>query len=332
MSVNREIIRDFVREHYAHGVSSRILLYPLAGGLESAGTVLAEQRRPKAAPIRFVVKVVPPEAHREIAVYRELQAHPAPGIAPRLLGWRSTCGGPHYVFLEYVQGREQWPWSNTRSATMVLRQLARVHEWRPEPLLPVLRSWDYDAELLESARSTVSVYEHLQSAGMRPGRPALRVLQRLAERLPQIRRQLAAFSGTAVLHGDAHPGNALITGTAEASRAVLLDWGRTRTGSALEDVCSWVQTLACWEPAVRRKHDTLVCDYLSARGCSRNITGEFRDAFRLAATCNAFSGALRYHLAVTGDEERQPLERQQSWLAATDYLRILRRADACWKN
>ena len=43
---------------------------------------------------------------------------------------------------------------------------------------------------------------------------------------------------------------------------VLIDWARARAGSPFEDVSSWLQSLGFWEPAVKRKHDTL----LASRG------------------------------------------------------------------
>jgi aminoglycoside phosphotransferase (APT) family kinase protein len=38
-----------------------------------------------------------------------------------------------------------------------------------------------------------------------------------------------------VIHGDAHPGNAIIRQRTATQEAILLDWGRARIGSPLED-------------------------------------------------------------------------------------------------
>jgi aminoglycoside phosphotransferase (APT) family kinase protein len=159
----------------------------------------------------------------------------------------------------------------------------------------------------------------------------LRALERLSSRIGPIRRQLAAFTGTAVLHGDAHPGNALIPRSRNGARVVLLDWGRARAGSPLEDVSSWLQSLGFWEPQARRAHDTLLSRYIRYRAIGTGLTRQFRDAYWLAGACNAFAGALRYHLSVMNDSSRAPRERVISRLAAADWLRIVRRADECWR-
>ena len=156
----------------------------------------------------------------------------------------------------------------------------------------------------------------------------LRPLERLLSSLPRLRRELFTAAGTAVLHGDAHPGNVIVKGI----RIILLDWGRTRIGSPLEDVSSWVHSLGLWEPAARVKHDALLKRYLSARGhSSSGLSQSFRDACILAGACNALAGALRYHLAVIGDRESSDRQKWDSHRAAADWLRILRRADMCFR-
>jgi len=114
--------------------------------------------------------------------------------------------------------------------------------------------------------------------------------------------------------------------------AVLLDWGRARFGSPLEDVSSWLQSVGYWEPEVRRRHDTLLRSYLRARDLSDHLSPELRELYWMAAACNAMSGALRYHLAVMLDSTRSGEERSGAFCALQDSLRIIRRADICWRN
>jgi aminoglycoside phosphotransferase (APT) family kinase protein len=54
-----------------------------------------------------------------------------------------------------------------------------------------------------------------------------------------------------VVHGDVHPGNVLVQKTRGSTRVALIDWGRARLGSLLEDVASWLHAIGCWEPAAR---------------------------------------------------------------------------------
>jgi aminoglycoside phosphotransferase (APT) family kinase protein len=183
-----------------------------------------------------------------------------------------------------------------------MEQLARLYAaLGTEQLAGVLADWDYEAELLASAKSTLAAAQQtLAREHLAWARPALPALHRVVAALPEMRLALLAAApfGCAVLHGDAHPGNVLLCGQGTSERVVLLDWGRARLGSPLEDVASWLRSLGCWEPAARRRHDTLLRRYLRARGLPDHLGPEVRDAYWLAAACNVLSGALRYHLAV----------------------------------
>jgi hypothetical protein len=108
---------------------------------------------------------------------------------------------------------------------------------------------------------------------------------------------------------------------------VLIDWGRARIGSPLEDVSSWLQSLGYWEPEARRRHDTLFAGYLSARGLERRLSADLRAAYWVAGACNALSGALQHHLWVarTG---RDVSARASAARSARDWLRVIRRAAA----
>lgn len=100
-----------------------------------------------------------------------------------------------------------------------------------------------------------------------------------------------------MINGDVHPGNVLVRSDRHGMRSVLLDWSRCRIGSPLEDVASWLQSLGCWEPAVRQRHDTLLRAYLAHRLCPA-LTPDRRTGYWLAAACNGLAGAIRYHSTV----------------------------------
>jgi hypothetical protein len=72
-------------------------------------------------------------------------------------------------------------------------------------------------------------------------------------------------------------------------------WLAARPGAPLEDVSAWVQSLGHWEPQARRYHDTLVRQYLAARGLEPRLDRTFRRLYWIAGACNALAGALRYH-------------------------------------
>jgi aminoglycoside phosphotransferase (APT) family kinase protein len=266
-------------------------------------------------------------------VYQILKKTSRGDLAPALLGWRTEGQGSRegFLFVEWLQSERQWPWAELECSSLVLGQLAALHGFDPAPILPLLsRSWDYERDLMESAEATVHAYESAFLAGLRPGgRPMLPALKRLVGNLPQLRRELMTFAGKAFLHGDVHSGNVVL----RATKALLLDWARARIGSPLEDVASWIHSLALWEPEAKRKHDTLLERYRIARGEDRvSLTRDFRDACVLAGACNALAGALRYHLEVPADPKRSAKQKANSFRAAADLLRIIHRADACVRN
>jgi aminoglycoside phosphotransferase (APT) family kinase protein len=160
-------------------------------------------------------------------------------------------------------------------------------------------------------------------------RRALPALRRVAASVAGMRRLLRREDPLpGVLHGDVHSGNVILPSDGARSRVVFLDWGRVRTGSALEDVGSWLKSLACWEPEALRRHDTLLRGYLEARGLA--WTRHLRRLYWIAGASNALSGALRYELAAAGDPKRGDAARARALGAAAAWMRIVRRADFCW--
>ena len=107
--------------------------------------------------------------------------------------------------------------------------------------------------------------------------------------------------------------------------------GARSDGSPLEDVASWLQSLGFWEPAVKRKHDTLLGAYLRARGLPARPSRAIRDVYWLASASNCLAGALGYHLHMAANHASTSRERVAAVHAAGDCMRVIRRADACWR-
>jgi aminoglycoside phosphotransferase (APT) family kinase protein len=252
---------------------------------------------------------------------------------PRLLGSDRIRADLSYMYIEWVRSAQPWPWRNTGYSEALITRLAGVHSLRAESLKAAIPKWDYEADLLRSAQQTLEVYSDAALAGTAPGsRPMLRTLERVAATLPAMRVALHSAHPQAFLHGDVHAGNAVLHRDGEQPELILLDWGRARFGSPLEDIASWLQSLGYWEYEVRRRHDTLFRHYLEARNLPDRFTPELRNLYWFAASSNALAGALRYHLTVMGDPERTRHEQSASAGAVIDWLRIIRRADACWRN
>jgi aminoglycoside phosphotransferase (APT) family kinase protein len=235
-----------------------------------------------------------------------------------------TTGDIRLLYLEDVQPRAAWPWAETACAAAVCRELARFHQNAalPRPTF----AWDYEAELRRSAESTLaSALDARDAGGLRIWR-RVGDLRRVVAALHHIRARLAA-TGPVVIHGDVHPGNVILRD--EVTPAVaLIDWGRARLGSPLEDVASWLHSLGCWEPAARRRHDSLLRAYLDSRRDRWVLDGRLRELYWYASASNGLAGAIRYHLAVLGDAGASAPARADSHRALIAWERVVRRAAA----
>lgn len=301
----------------------------LRGGI-SAGRVLTviasfRDRAGRRREATCVVKELEGPASREAAIHVGLALEGVRAI-PRLHAVVRERART-LIVMERVVGDQRWPWRDPTRAELVLRLAAGLHATS----LTVDAPWDYDAELERMAASTM---EAVQAHGESPvvDAASARAVRRLVEDLPRVRRALVTRGPfpPAVIHGDLHPGNVILAKGREGPRPVLLDWGRARRGSPLEDVASWLQSLGCWEPEVRRRHDTLLLAYLRERGHAGPIPAQVRELLWLAGGCNALAGALRHHLLVATAPAPHARHRATALRAARDWLRIIRRAAAVW--
>jgi aminoglycoside phosphotransferase (APT) family kinase protein len=267
-------------------------------------------------------------------IYEKLVAMHARGIAPRLFAVQHR---PEYLllYLEWIPRISSWPWRNSKAAEELVGSLARLHGSTADGSAAAAPPpWDYDAELTRSGQAALELLarcrRHDEFSALARHLPSLR---RLAGALPKLRRQLFAFPllGTAIIHGDVHPGNVLVRRRGGRDEAVLIDWGRARLGSPLEDLSAWLQSLGYWETQARRRHDTLFMTYLAARGMERRIGPDLRAAYWLAGASNTLSGALEHHLSTIFDPRAGAARKRGAAGAARHWLRIVHRADAVWK-
>jgi hypothetical protein len=310
----------------------------LRGGLEAAAVsrVIARyrDRTGRRRVFTCVVKRVAGAAAREARVYQHLIATHAAGMAPRLLATHEPAADEAVLYLEVLRPTGSWPWRALGTAHAVLERAARLHALEPNAqALEVLSGWDYDSELRRNGALTL---EGLERAARRPEFPGLMagvpVVRRLLRSLPEIRRDLLAFTpfGKGPIHGDLHSGNAIVRRRRGRDEPVLIDWGRARIGSPLEDISCWLLSLGQWEPEARRRHDTLFVSYLKARGMEGRLRSDLRAAYWLAGASNAFSGGLLYHLTQMLEQRVTSRQRLRAAYSAREWLRVLRRADAFW--
>jgi len=337
MEIEAYRLAKFVARCWSEPLGLTLDVRALGGGMESTAVAEVTARfsdargRPRSA--RFVIKLLEGKPAREADIYQRLVSPLGGGIAPALLGVEREGPARCLLFLERVRPVRRWPWRDEEAARRLLDRLAHLHATADSAQAQeVLSDWDYEGELAERTRLAAEVLEAMprDEAFLRL-RSGLGPLRRMEEALPELRRQLLAFAplGTTAIHGDAHPGNVLVR---SGNRPVLLDWGRARLGSPLEDVSSWLQSLGYWEPAAKRRHDTLLAGYLAARGLPARADRDLRDAYWLAGASNALSGALLVHLRTACDAPPGSRQRTAAVQAAEDALRVIRRADACWRE
>ena len=320
--------------------SLRLRAKPMRGGLEASVLLRVsadyEDGRGRRRIFTVVVKRLEGPIAREAAIYQRLVAAHARQIAPRLLAVDDQLDNRSVMYLEWVRPANNWPWRNVTAAEKLLRRLARFHlATAAADAAGSLPWWDYETELKRSSEMTVDLLARCRrDTEFAPLARHLEPTRRITLALPAMRRELLAFSplGNVAIHGDVHPGNVLVRRRGGAEEPILIDWGRARAGSPLEDLSGWLQSLGYWEPQARRRHDTLLADYLSARGMERRLSSDLRAAYWLAGASNALSGALRYHLSfLVGGTPVVPSRRLAAAHSARDWLRIVKRAAAVWR-
>jgi hypothetical protein len=329
---HEEVVRELVRRRAGvRAALVRIDTKPLRGGISAdevvAATAAYLDPAGRRRSIDMVVKRLSGSARREAAVYRWLERNDV-AFAPRVLTIERRAGATT-LFLERVSAIERWPWRQTAHGEAVLRAAAELHVAR----FACSPRWEYERELGSVAAATFDALAAARRTGALPiDAASLRALRRIVGSLCAIRREVRCggpFART-LIHGDLHPGNVILSTREGAPAPVLLDWGRARVGSPLEDVASWVQTLGCWEPEARVRHDSLVAAYLRARGCGPPIVAAVRHAYWLAGASNALAGALLHHLDVATSRSTARGTKARSAWAVRDGLRVIRRAEAVW--
>lgn len=306
----------------------------LHGGLEAAAVERVVARyideHGRRRVFTFVIKQLRGTAAREALIYERLVAGVPGSIAPRLLGVDFRSDGTATLFLEAVPRVRSWPWSAPPLAFRVLERLAHFHEATSDAHA-VVADWQHAVVLENSAISTLELLESLRSHPQLSSLPrrGLQATRRVALALPRLHAELLRFPALpgAPIHGDLHPGNVIVRKRARGEEPVFIDWGRSRVGSPLEDISSWLHSLGYLESEARRRHDTLLQRYLVTRGLPARLPSDLRAAYWAAGACNALAGALRYHLWVACSASDADARKGAAALAS-DWLRVLRRADA----
>lgn len=307
---------------------------PLRGGLEASSVAVVAVRYRNTSNrqkmVRLVAKQLNGRATREGLIYQQLVAAHAKDLAPKLVAVEQTDDDASLLLIEAIRRTRSWPWNSDCAGQKLFAELAAFH-CAAEKKAHLIPEWDYETELFSVAEQTQAALDKCRIepdlSGLSRYAPSLK---RIVSALPVIRSQLHAERpfGSRPIHGDLHPGNVLMRRRSGRETPILLDWGRARVASPLEDVSSWLQTVSFWEPQGRRSHDKLLTSYLSALGIDQRLTSSFRAVYWMAAASNALSGALLHHLRATADRDLS--KRSAAHLAAQDALRIIRRADAWW--
>ncbi|WP_437377779.1 phosphotransferase [Inquilinus limosus] len=318
------------------GRDAAIEIKPLHGGLEATAVALVTARYRdhggRSQTTRFVVKQLTGRPVREALIYERLVSAHAAHMSPRLLAVDRPSPDLTLLYLERIRRVSAWAWRDLATGRKLLAQLAEFHHKAAEAPESV-RDWDYEAEHRDLAVETRDALDRCrQDADLSMLARALPATDRIVRARDKLRSQLRSerYFQARPIHGDVHPGNAVVRRHQRADQPVLLDWARARIGSPLEDVGSWLQSLSFWEPEVRRRHDALLRSYLTAYGMDDRLLPHIRAAYWLAGASNALSGALLHHLQTAGDTTQSLKQRSLSFDAAQAWLRVIRRADAYW--
>lgn len=310
----------------------------LRGGLDASDvreiTARFRDRRGRHRLHRTVLKELDGWAVREVFSYTRLVNPHAQGLSPELFGAKHTELGTAFLCLEPIRRATAWPWHDVRLIGDVLRGLGKFHVGAKEAR-SATPFWNFEGHLSEYAEPTIAAIERCRrNPDFRPLARGLPAVRRLALQQKRLAEQLFDEKpfGSGPIHGDVHSGNVLVRRRQTALAPVLIDWGRARLGSPLEDVSSWLQFLGFYEWEARRWHDTLLCDYLSAIGQERKLTSGVRGAYWIAGARNALAGALLHFICVAESEQRPKRERRQAYGAAQNWMRVVRNADAWSRN
>lgn len=305
----------------------------LSGGTEAVGVyrivASCQDGQGRRRQRRLILKHLTGRSRREATILRDLVARDECGLLPQLLGTFDDGKGNTFLGLEEVRQSVAWPWRDTRAGSSLMRKLGEFHV-TPHYDGLVSTDWNYEAELALRAEDTRACLEQCRRNPDLSGLTrSLRFVDRLVRELPRLRQALLREKPfeARLIHGDVHSGNALIRRGSKL-QPVLIDWGRARLGSPLEDVSSMLQSLRFYEPAVLQRHDRLLKDYLTGTGSQRHISDSLRGAYWTAGASNALAGALAWHLMLASDEQRPKRQRHTAYCAARDWLRIIRRAHA----
>jgi aminoglycoside phosphotransferase (APT) family kinase protein len=332
MPMDTTPIAALLTHRYGVVREARFEMEPLHGGLVSQVFLVSARfvdPSGRSRSRRMVMKRLEGRERREAHIYEALLKETT--LAPRSMGVQRDADGRQFLFLEALPLSEEWPWTEVEASRTVLRRAAEVHAMgAPAHVTQHLPDWDYEAELVAEGHEAVELLWRARRNPLLEASRFARPLSRIVEAVPAIRQQLLAFQpfGRTLIHGDLHCGNVrVLPADHVGSPVVFIDWARTRIGSPLEDVSSWLQSLGFWEQVAKQRHDTLLCDYLDAGGYSRRLDADLRSAYWLAGACNALGGALTHWLRLA---TRETGAADRAVALARDWLRIVRRADACF--
>lgn len=184
---------------------------------------------------------------REPAVYA-LLLEPAGNGAPRYFGSTiDPATGGHWLFLEWVEGRELYQVGEFELWLLVARWLGEMHRdlgVAVEGVAAQLPLLAYDASHM---RRWIARAVEFRGGPTAPA-PERRGLTRLAQCHDAVVEELAALPRTAI-HGEFYASNVLVAGDASALRVAPVDWELAGIGPAAFDLAALVS--GSWSAAER---------------------------------------------------------------------------------
>jgi hypothetical protein len=207
---------------------------------------------------------------REASVYARLLA-PADLHAPAFLGalTEPEVDG-HWLFVEWVDGRELYQVGDLGLWADAARWLAELHACFREPLADALG----DLPLLDHDESYYRRWLTRAQRFAEADRERARVLSWLAERYDAVVEGLLSLPRT-VLHGEFYASNVLVDGVAGSCRVAPVDWELAARGPGLVDLAALVS--GSWKEAERKR----IVDAYTATAANDSFSSRQLDMARL---------------------------------------------------
>jgi aminoglycoside phosphotransferase (APT) family kinase protein len=201
---------------------------------------------------------------REPAVYEAVLPRAAPGPPRHYGSVLDPAAGRHWLFVEWVEGRELYQVGELELWCAAARWLAETHTALADDLprhTSLGRLVEYDAGYYRRWMDRA-----LEFAGTSPGGPDAASVEWLAERYEPVVEAMLAMPRT-VIHGEFYASNVLVAEGPDGTRVAPVDWELAGAAPGAVDLAALVS--GSWPEADRERIVAAYRSALAPAGLSR---------------------------------------------------------------